>query len=91
MVVRREQRLQRKLEKITQNSFPGLPGKTLSDQMRDALDAELLARGKITDAQERIKNEGRIQGMLKMLAILRQPSSAKNELELAKARIANKE
>lgn len=86
-VSRRQRRLARHMELVQSNSFPGKRGKTLIEKMQDALDAELLARGNLTDAKERLKNEGKILGMVKMLSIMRTPSSPKHELELAKARI----
>lgn len=57
------------------------------EKMQDELDAELVKRADITDQKERLKNEGRIQGMLKMLSIVRTPSSVRNELERARARV----
>ena len=80
-------RSQRRMLELISSGHSGPRGKTLIEKMQDELDAELVKRADITDPKERLKNEGRIQGMLKMLSIMRTPSSVRNELELARARV----
>lgn len=93
---RQEARANRKLQLIVSNSFPGLRGKTLLDKMEDVVDTTRRARVERAEEQEdeedsdyidwMLKNEGQIQGMLKMIAIMRS-TSMKDELERSKVRL----
>lgn len=96
MTTRRERKLVRKLELVYSNSHPGPKGPTLIEKMQQLLDETMLRRQQIlagdcspeSDGQfELLKNEGEIRGMIKMLVIMRQPTTAKTELARAKARI----
>lgn len=102
MTTRRERKLVRKLELVVSNTFSGPKGPTLIEKMEALLDATMRARqemiaetsGTARPRGEEIelglalaKNRGEIEGMIKMLVIMRQPTTAKTELARAKARI----
>ena len=97
---REEARANRKLQLIVNNSHPGERGKTLLEKMEEKLDQTLIERANLTRSYDvatddetkddlidsLLNNEGRIQGMLLMLAIMRSTTN-KTELQRARARI----
>lgn len=94
---REEARANRKLQLIVSTSHPGERGKTLLEKMEERLDKTLKERRDLTtkhDLEESwqsydalIRNEGKVQGMLQMLGIIRS-TGMKVELTRAKARMA---
>lgn len=95
---REEARANRKLQLIVSTSHPGERGKTLLEKMEERLDKTLQERRDLTtrhDLEESdqsyddlLKNEGKVQGMLQMLGIMRS-TGMKVELTRAKARMAH--
>ena len=84
-----EARANRRLQLISSMGHPVEGGKTLLEKMEEKLDRTLHHHQEIQGVADEItlaKSEGRIQGMLAQLAIMRSTSS-KVELTRAKVRI----
>lgn len=95
-----EARRNRKLQLIVSNSFPGERGLTLLEQMELKLDQTMMERNQKAEVNPddlddkaaddhldwMLRNEGKVQGMLIMIGIMRS-TSMKVELQRSRDRI----